>query len=246
VSQDLGSCHYGYGGQEVAAVGYEVMVPHWVSASNGVVPPNSYAAGIIDGDGVWLYPCRAYYRGGLHPGKLEEGDGCRIGWGGSEILLSDYDVLQQDLPLTEHADDLLNGHITGGYEANQSFYLDLCVANYVLGTTASLLPGKVVSDGSCHFSYGASEHSTSDFYFIELQDKALGSFAGPVFDFVVGQDTDGQALYACATSIPNDNDGSLQLGKYRTDFSGCHVGWGGQEVTGDNSQYIVDGLLSQD
>jgi hypothetical protein len=238
VNWNLGSCRYGYGGQEVAAVGYEVLVPHWESASNGVVPTNSYPAG-IDTDDSLLYPCRANYNGGLQVGKLKEGAGCYIGYGGNEILFKDYEVLQDDLPMTINPDDFLDAFIVGGYEANQSFYLDLCVANY----GNSLQPGKVVSSGSCHFSYGGREYGTSDFSLVELQDRALGSFLpGPAFDFVVGQDTNGQPLYACATYIPNDNDGTLQLGKYRQDFAGCHVGWGGQEVTGDNSQVIVDGV----
>jgi hypothetical protein len=244
VNYNLGSCRYGYGGKEVAAVGYEVLVPHWESASNGAVPPNSFPAS-IDTDQYPLYPCRASYYGGLQVGKLKQGAGCYIGYGGREVLLKDYEVLQEDMPLTTKPDDLLDGFIIGGYEANQSFYLDLCVANYNDGATNSLQPGKVVSSGSCHFSYGGREYSTSDFSLVEVEDISLNWFTAPrlpAFDFVVGQDTNGQPLYACATFIPNDNNGSLQLGKYRKDFAGCHVGWGGHEVTGDGNQYLVDGL----
>ena len=63
------------------------------------------------------------------------------------------------------------------------------------------------------------------------------SAANAAFDFVVGHDTNRPPVYACTI----DYNGSIQPGKYRSDFGGrCHVGYGGSEVTG--SAALLDGL----
>jgi len=62
------------------------------------------------------------------------------------------------------------------------------------------------------------------------------------FNFAVGQDTNGQPLYACtARLLAVDIGASLQLGKYRWDFETCQVGYGGLERNGDDSR-LLDGL----
>jgi hypothetical protein len=69
------------------------------------------------------------------------------------------------------------------------------------------------------------------FSFIILRTK--GFSLADSFDFLVGQDTNGDGLYACTTHIPYlDGGKSTQLGKYRRDFDGCHVSWGGKEWDG--------------
>ena len=74
------------------------MVPHWESTSGAQPAGSPYPAG-TDSDGAPLYFCRAFYQGGLHPGKLKPGAGCYIPYGGNEILLNNYDVLHDDLPI---------------------------------------------------------------------------------------------------------------------------------------------------
>ncbi|KAJ2375822.1 hypothetical protein IW150_002335 [Coemansia sp. RSA 2607] len=70
----------------------------WVSASNAHIPPNPVQGG-IEKDGTPLFVARAFYKGGLHPGKagqhLENG-GCNIGWGHKEIAVDNYQVLCGD------------------------------------------------------------------------------------------------------------------------------------------------------
>ena len=242
VNQNLTSCRVGYGGQEIGSAGYDVLVPHWESVANGDVPGvdvpgRSFRAG-TDTDGAPLYHCRGFYKGGRHPGKLKRGAGCYIPYGGQEILLKIYDVLQDDLPMSLDHGDIFSS-ITGGYyvEAGQTSYLTLCVANY----NGSQQPGKLLDaevDGPCHFSYAGVEMLGYDAKLTKL--RTTYQLGNPAFDFAVGQDTNGQPLYACTTQIAKDNGLSLQLGKYRKDFSGCHVGWGGNEVTGNSRDYIVD------
>ena len=227
VSQTLGTCNYPYGGEERKSAHYEVMVPHWEWTSGGQLAGNPYAAG-FDTDGAELYVCRAKYGGGLQPGKLKQGAGCYIGYGGNEILLNSYAVLQDDLPMLNYKTNPIDRRvITGGEEPLRA--LPLCVANY----NGSLQPGKWIGDdGMCHFSYAGAEVLTNDFSFVILRTTDL-FFRPQRFDFVAGQDTNGQPLYACTTPI-HDVDGgvSLQLGKYRRDFDGCHVSWGGVELDG--------------
>ena len=86
------TCNFGYGGREITSPLYETLVPHWQSPSGGQLPGAPYHAG-KDSDGAPLYICRANYQGGLHLGKLREGAGCYIGYGGTAILLKTYQVL---------------------------------------------------------------------------------------------------------------------------------------------------------
>jgi Protein of unknown function (DUF3421) len=124
-------------------------------------------------------------------------------------------------------------------EANQTA-LGLCVANY----NGSLQPGKYLGDDKmCHFSYAGVEVLTSDFSHVIVRTRSMVPAGNLAFDFVAGQDTNGQPLYACRAQLfREDNDFSIQLGKYRRDFDSCHVSYGGFEMHGDNGGSLVDGL----
>jgi hypothetical protein len=224
----LGTCNFASGGQEITSTAYEVLVPHWAAASGGQVPVGSFQAG-TDIDGAPLYFCRGRYQGGVQPGKLKAEAGCYIGYGGEEIQLNDYQAMQDDLPI--RTDLKHSGYaLIGGIEANRN-PLPLCIATY----GNSVQPGRVASDGRCHFSYGGSEVVTSDYN--DIIPNLTHSAANAALDFVVGDDTNRPPVYACTI----DYNGSIQLGKYRTDFgNSCHVGYGGSEVTG--SAALLDGL----
>lgn len=89
-----GYCNIGWGGQEISATNYEVLVStkplSWATASNGYVPPNAVEGGYQQNGP--LYICQAKYMGGKHPGKVV-GTNCNIGYGGQEILVPFYKVL---------------------------------------------------------------------------------------------------------------------------------------------------------
>jgi hypothetical protein len=224
----LKTCNFADGGKENSSSAYEVLVPHWAVASGGQVPVGSLQAG-TDIDRAPLYFCRGRYQGGVQPGKLKAGAGCSIGNGGEEILLKDYQAMQDDLPM--RTDPKHGGYpIIGGFEANHN-PLPLCVANY--GT--SMQPGRVASDGRCHFSYGGAEVVSSNYG--DVIPNLTHSATNAAFDFVAGQDANRPPVYACTTAY----SGSIQLGKYRSDSGGlCHVGYGGGEVAG--SAALLDGL----
>jgi hypothetical protein len=221
------------------------MVPHWEWTSGGQTTQYPYQGG-TDSDGAPLYICHAQYNGGLQPGKLKPGAGCYIAYGGNEYLLNIYAVLQEDLPMTLLYPPRFDiGQIIGGQDAPAARALSLCVAYYYDGNRLTQQPGKWIGDdGMCHYSYAGAEVLTNDFAFVILRTK--GFSPADAFDFLVGQDTNGDGLYACTTRIPYlDLGKSTQLGKYRRDFDGCHVSWGDFEwdgaLQGDaGSQALVD------
>ena len=64
----------------------------WEKVDDGKIPNNAVIGG--DEDGEPFYIARAYYLGGLHPGKTKEGwKTCNIGYGGKEVELGNYEVL---------------------------------------------------------------------------------------------------------------------------------------------------------
>ena len=192
------------------------------------MPVGSFQAG-TDIDGAPLYFCRVRSQGGVQPGKLKAGAGCSIMDGGQAVLLKDYQVMQDDLPI--RTDPKHGGYpIIGGIDANHN-PLPLCVASYGTG----LQPGNIASDGRCHFSYGGAEVVSSNYS--DVIPNLTHSAANAALDFVVGHDTNRPPVYVCTI----DYNGSIQLGKYRSDFGGlCHVGYGGSEATG--SAALLDGL----
>jgi hypothetical protein len=158
IRSDFGACFIPYGGQEVHAPGYQVLVhgmPYTtVTASNGVVPPDAIRAG-QDDDGTDLYVCNAFFGGGQQPGKLRSSfRGCDISWGGEEHIVSTYQVLVPEWsgypPLREFRDAF---DFPAGKDINGA-PLYVCRASYL----GSVQPGKTQQGWStCNFGYGGKE-----------------------------------------------------------------------------------------
>ena len=97
------NCNFGYGGKEVLAPQYEVLVGNpailmqspqlvrWITAQGGQVPPGAFFGAYEPGRPV-LPICQAAYQGGVHIGKVA-GANCNFGYGGLEILSPQYAVL---------------------------------------------------------------------------------------------------------------------------------------------------------
>jgi hypothetical protein len=99
IETGFGGAHIAWGGKEISVPNYEVFCGvregyyTWVRASGGNIPSNAIEVG-HESDGPILYATRAYYQGGLHPGKIETGfGGAHIAWGGKEISVPNYEVL---------------------------------------------------------------------------------------------------------------------------------------------------------
>jgi len=99
IRPEFRGCNIPYGGRENRVGRYEVLMDvrgvRWVMRRNGNVPRRALPAG-REANGAPLYLCRAFFNGGLHPGKIRrEFNGCNIPYGGREQRVSNYEVLIQ-------------------------------------------------------------------------------------------------------------------------------------------------------
>lgn len=90
-----GKCNFGYGGREIEALKYDVLVagsisPQWSDTSSQMPAAGAFVSGQYDGRPGHV--CRAMYQGNLHPGKVVAGN-CNIGYGGKEVILRAYQTL---------------------------------------------------------------------------------------------------------------------------------------------------------
>ena len=94
-----GRCNFGYGGKEIVATSYQLLVDHglssWVPAPGGVAPVDAFIGGKEPGRDLPI--CRASHQGGTHPGKVVARR-CNIGWGGQEVALESFRVLVMRKP----------------------------------------------------------------------------------------------------------------------------------------------------
>lgn len=97
IRHGFNGCYIGYGGQELSGWEYEVIAGdgYWTWAEwPGHIPNRAFEVG-READGQPLYTCRAEYANGMHPGKVRHGfSGCNIAYGGQEITVSRYEVLE--------------------------------------------------------------------------------------------------------------------------------------------------------
>jgi hypothetical protein len=99
VRPGLGTALFPFGGKEVPDE-YEVLMEAglWIdSDGSGRVPIGAVVCG-EDADGAPLFVARANFNGGLHPGKTRPGmNGAFIGWGGTEHIVTPYQILVSQL-----------------------------------------------------------------------------------------------------------------------------------------------------
>ncbi|MEK7725040.1 MAG: DM9 repeat-containing protein [Acidobacteriota bacterium] len=116
-------------------------------------------------NGEYIGICRGNYQGGVYPGKLVNKK-CNIGYGGKEIVLSDFEVFEMDAnPNIKINDSWRGSQFQVGYESNgQKVFL--CYAVH----QNTYQPGKSV-DGKCFFTWNGTEIQATSFlnYFYELK-----------------------------------------------------------------------------
>jgi len=93
-----GNCNITYAGREISQANFRILVGkqrqlHWADAIPGRVPRTAVVGGFERGHP--LYICHGRYFGGVHPGKVVQGN-CNIGYGGREIYLRNYQILAQN------------------------------------------------------------------------------------------------------------------------------------------------------
>jgi len=127
--------------------------PFWIGMRTGApIPSDAVVGGGQPVPPATLFVCRASYRGGMHPGKLFNGR-CHISWGGSEVVMSHYEVLVSRghlrwLPGSYGS--IPSGAIEGGYQHDRPLFI--CQADYNGGTHI----GKIVGQ-NCNFGWGGRE-----------------------------------------------------------------------------------------
>ncbi|XP_046391922.1 uncharacterized protein LOC124160192 isoform X3 [Ischnura elegans] len=105
-----GVCYIPFGGEELSFSNYEVLVSspvsypafkqvskqeNWVFSNNGNIPPGCFVGG--HDFNSELYVGRAHYNGDIVPGKVNGLQRtCYIPWGGKEIRMGSFEVLQGD------------------------------------------------------------------------------------------------------------------------------------------------------
>lgn len=133
----------------------------WVPKGN--IPANAVQGG--QENGTPLYVCRGRHEGGTHSGKIVAGN-CNIGYGGSEVVLSDYEMLVGN-GTWGAARSGYAGAFVAGQESGQNLYL--CRANYN-GTHS----GKVIGN-NCNIGYGGEEKAISSFDVFYPSSTGVGS-----------------------------------------------------------------------
>lgn len=139
-----------------------------LSAQNGLQWfrfAGSFPTGTVFGgqeNGQNLAVCRCSYNGGTHSGKVVSGK-CNIGWGGKEIVISTFEILQNtsaQLLWTAVGSNMPSNAVIAGYENSKPIYVGR--GNYAGGVH----PGKVFWSGSrfiCNIGYGGKEITLNQF-----------------------------------------------------------------------------------
>ena len=220
-------CRFGYGGGEQQASDYQVLVPGWTAAANGVIPVDALPVGNEAG-GSPLYVCRGSWAGSTQLGKIGPGGGaCYVPYGGQEVHLASYDVLTGTLPLKHVAGDgtYLGFAVRGGRDTD-GVGLWPCVAEF----NGGLHPGKTRPFwNACDVSWGGAEHWISQYQLLvpELEPAPLGG----AHAWTAGNEPrvllrPGQPLGVCVSQ----NGTFAEVGKYLASGA-CNFSEGGYEVS---------------
>lgn len=95
IRSGFNGCNFSYGGREMSAGTYSLMVGRakWARASGGQVPPNAVQSG-SETNGQPLFVCRTEYNGSVQLGKIRPGfSGCNFSYGGKELTAAAYEVM---------------------------------------------------------------------------------------------------------------------------------------------------------
>ncbi|KAG8683114.1 hypothetical protein FRC08_014523, partial [Ceratobasidium sp. 394] len=141
---------------------------HWVLTHGIQIPQGAFVGG-QEHDGTPLYVARAFFEGGVHPGKVSPNfkKGAIIGWGGDEIEVENYEVLIANPQAVRWAESSEKFNIQslgarpveGGYEADKT-PLFIVQAPYKNGTH----PGKTSEKlGNADITYGGNEKRVDTF-----------------------------------------------------------------------------------
>jgi hypothetical protein len=91
---------------------------NWVNFQPGQFGPHLVIAGNMP-DGMPVFVCGAYHNGGFHTGMTGMwSDGCSIGFGGSEFVINQFQVLVGQARWQSYRGNIPGNAVEGGYEAD--------------------------------------------------------------------------------------------------------------------------------
>ena len=208
----------------------------WVTYTESI-PENVVIGG--NENGTDLPVCRGFYNGALHPGKMV-GNNCNIGWGGSEIVLPEFDLLVNQggvrLVWEPARETIPQNAVEAGNENGTNIYVgQATMAN------GSVHPGKVFGpEGGliCNYGYGGKEIVEKSDYKILTQvplQLEWVAYQGAIpVGAVSGGNERGTDLLVCRTNYK----GAMHPGKMVG--SKCNIGWGGKEIAATNYEILTN------
>jgi len=187
-----------------------------------------------------LAVCRAIYNNAFHAGKVV-GTNCNIGWGGSEMVISEFEVLVKKGDVRTAWVNVVNGVIPtlaveAGTEDGRKNWVGQATRD-----DGSVHPGKVIGGGNetmCNYGWGGAEIVEKGRFRILVTLPSLswvaydGSIPG---NAVVGGQENGNSLYVCRASY----EGAMHAGKVIG--TNCNIGWGGREIEASSFEVLVNG-----
>jgi hypothetical protein len=212
--------------------------------STSVHPFDSVVAG-SDGDGTPLMPCHGSYGGNsVQVGKTRaDWNFCDISFGGSEQHVSPYETLVAAWA-NETNGAVPSNALQFGTDGAGGPPLYPCRAllngdGYQLGKVRPGFAG-------CDIPYGGAELTSASYQVLTTSLPLLpvgvtsappptSAAAGGNAAIIGGYDTDGAPLYVCQALF----DGGLVPGKTRSNWTACHVSWGGQEQVVSSYNVLV-------
>ncbi len=208
------------------------------AAYNGSLPENAVIGG--NEHGTDLPVCRALYKEAWHSGKVV-GNNCNIGWGGDEIVISEFEVLvNQGAVRIEWVP--LNGQIPANVvEAGVQEGKRILVGQADRAEDNSVHPGKIIGvpgEFICNYGYGGAEIVERTNYRILIATPVIEwtAYDGSLPENVVsGGKENGTSLAVCRGSYKGTaHPGKVVGGK-------CNIGYGGKEIELTAFEILVNG-----
>lgn len=200
----------------------------WVNGT-GQVPALAVRGG-TDVGGAALYICRATDGQGVtHVGKFRTGLGCLYFYNGQPVVAGSYQVLTDDSVSWQAA---AGGSVPAGSYQAASGLVYICRA----WVEDSLQVGQLRGGSTgCAIEFGATGGVFTSYEVLRRPWAGASNGAIPSGAVATGADSGG-TLYTCRAV----SGGAMQIGKLRSDFTGCRIGLSGSITVATSYEVLVN------
>lgn len=123
-----------------------------------------------------------------------------------------------------------NGTVISGHEANGT-KLYACRAT----VNGGIHPGKIRRGfKACNIPWGGKVISIKQYQTYVIWQRASNGQV-PSNAVVTGHESNAEQLFSCKANY----NGGVHSGKIRIGFNGCHIGWGGEEISINHYQVLI-------